>query len=192
MPVVGKCGRKPATDSWRRRKFHPRCPARAARVGWNTSDVPAVVEVVGLIGSNLDRRHRNSHNVHGDPHALSYRSPRRHRAVRGSLGIVGASPDDPAPDPKPVRSDWSEEKLDAFAQAVAAVAEVEAIWRMRLTNAQTERQAQEFQDRMRAEVEEAIVSNGLSVETYNQIFEAARTNPEFRRELQKRADEAQE
>lgn len=109
-----------------------------------------------------------------------------------SIGAVGASPDDPVPDPKPVRTDWSAEKLDAFAQAVAAVAEVEAIWRMRLTNAQTERQAQEFRNRMRAEVEEAIVSNGLSVETYNRIFEAARANPGFQQDLQERIDEAQE
>jgi len=109
-----------------------------------------------------------------------------------SIGAVGASPDHPVPEPKPVRTDWSEEKLDAFAQAVAAVTEIKAIWRMRLTNARTERQAQEFQDRMRAEVEKAIVSNGLSVETYNQIFETARTNPEFQRDLQKRIDEAQE
>jgi hypothetical protein len=107
-----------------------------------------------------------------------------------SIGAVGASPDDPGP--KAVRTDWSAEKLDAFAQAVAAVAEVEAIWRMRLTNAQTERQAQEFRNRMRAEVEEAIVSNGLSVETYNQIFEAAQAKPEFQRDLQERIDEAQE
>lgn len=107
-----------------------------------------------------------------------------------SIGSVGASPDDP--DPKPVRTDWSEEKLDAFAQAVAAVAEAEAIWRMRLTNAQTERQAQEFRERMQAEIEEAIVSNGLSVETYNRIFEAARAKPEFQRDLQERIDGAQE
>lgn len=106
-----------------------------------------------------------------------------------SIGAVGASPDDP--DPKPVRTDWSEDKLDAFAQAVAAVAEVEAIWRMRLTNAQTERQAQEFRERMQAEIEEAIVSNGLSVETYNRIFEAARAKPEFQRKLQERVEEAQ-
>ena len=107
-----------------------------------------------------------------------------------SIGAVGASPDDP--DPKPVRTDWSAEKLDAFAQAVAAVAEVEAIWRMRLTNAQTERQAQEFRERMRAEVEEAIVSNGLSVETYDRIFEAARAKPEFQQDLRERIDGAQE
>ena len=113
-------------------------------------------------------------------------------ALLGAIGIVGASPDDPVPDPKPVRTGWSEERLDAFAQAVAAVAEVEAIWRMRLTNAQTERQAQEFQDRMREAVEEAIVNQGLSVETYNRIFEAARAHPEFQRDLQQRIDEAQE
>ena len=109
-----------------------------------------------------------------------------------SIGAVGASPDHPVPEAKPVRTDWSEEKLDAFAQAVAAVAEVKAIWRMRLTNAQTERQAQEFQDRMREAVEEAIVNQGLSVETYNRIFEAARARPEFQRDLQQRIDEAQE
>lgn len=108
------------------------------------------------------------------------------------MGAVGASPDEPVPDTKPVRTDWSNEKLDAFAQAVAAVAEVEAIWRMRLSNAQTERQAEEFRNRMRAEVEEAIVTNGLSVETYNRIFKAARANREFRSHLQERIDEAQQ
>jgi hypothetical protein len=109
-----------------------------------------------------------------------------------SIGAVSASPDETVPDPKPVRTDWDDGKLDAFAQAVAAVAEVEAIWRMRLTNAQTERQAREFQERMRAEVEEAIVSNGLSVETYKRIFQAARANPEFKRDLQKRIEKARE
>ena len=45
---------------------------------------------------------------------------------------------------------------------------------------------------MQAEVEEAIVSNGLSVETYRRIFEAARANPEFQQDLQERIDGAQE
>lgn len=90
-----------------------------------------------------------------------------------------------------IRTDWSTRQLDAFAAAVVAVGEARALWRMRIANADTVQQAEAFRARMIAEIESEIAANGLTVETYNKIFTAARADPRLYREIEDRIDKVE-
>lgn len=88
-------------------------------------------------------------------------------------------------------SEFSNDQLDSFADAVVEVNPLIEQWNQRIQTAENEQQAQELSQQARAEVVETIEGNGLEVETYNQIVEAAQNDPDLREDLKSRIEQQQ-
>ncbi len=93
-----------------------------------------------------------------------------------SIEAVGGSPEDPVPGSKPVRADWSEEKLDAFVQAVAAVTEVKAFVRQ-YARARRERTTAALVAQNQEAIRTAIREGGLTLSGFDAIQRAVQGDP---------------
>jgi len=101
-----------------------------------------------------------------------------------ALGLAAA--------PAMAQQQFSEQQLDAFAETVVAVNPLIMDWNQKIQAAQSEQEKQQLAEQARAQVVSAIEDGGLSVETYNQIAQAAQNDPELRQDIQARLPEPPE
>ena len=85
---------------------------------------------------------------------------------------------DPAPNP-------SEQKLDAAAAAIQRVASLKQDYQQRIAAAPPAQQERIAEEAVNA-LAKAVTDQGLSVDEYTSILEAAQTNPEVREKIRQR------
>ncbi len=79
--------------------------------------------------------------------------------------------------------DVTEEELDQVAEAYKAVTEVREKFQDELGQVEDPERAQELQEEAGQEMVEAVEAQGLDVQTYNQVMEAAQVDEELRNQL---------
>lgn len=82
--------------------------------------------------------------------------------------------------------DFTETQLDSFAETVVAVNPLIMDWNQKIQQAESEEQAKSLAEEAKAEVVSTIEDGGLTVETYNQIAQAAQNDPELRKQIEDR------
>jgi hypothetical protein len=92
-------------------------------------------------------------------------------------GVIGAAR---------AQNDFAAAKLDAFIAAAITVDALVAGWMPRINEAASQEQSNELQKQARAEIVAAIErAEGITLEEYQQIGQAARSDPEFSTRLRK-------
>jgi GTP1/Obg family GTP-binding protein len=83
------------------------------------------------------------------------------------------------------QNDFAPAKLDAFAAAAAAVNTLGRQWMTRIESAGSEEEAAQMRQQARSEMVAVIEeTNGISLEEYKQIAQAAQSDPELRSQLE--------
>lgn len=88
-----------------------------------------------------------------------------------------------------VKTDWSEQKLDAFAEASVAINEMQSKWQERISNAESQEKQAEIRQEANEAVTGTIEDSGLSPKEYNQIYQAARQDQELYEDLMTRIED---
>jgi hypothetical protein len=84
------------------------------------------------------------------------------------------------PSPPPMQqTEFSQNQLESFASATVKVRDIRSKWQSQMQSADSAEKAKEFQSQANVEMVNAVEANGLTVETYNAIATAARSNPEL-------------
>lgn len=78
----------------------------------------------------------------------------------------------------PAQADFSQDELESFAKASLEVDRLNQKWVDQIAQAESEEEGQEMRNQAVEEMSQAIRDEGLTVETYNNIFAAAENNPE--------------
>ena len=81
------------------------------------------------------------------------------------------------------QTSYDEQTLRSFAVALAEVQEIAADWRPQIEAAAPE-QAEELRQQANAEMVEAVERNALSVEAYNDIWQAAEADTQLRARIE--------
>lgn len=76
-------------------------------------------------------------------------------------------------------SDFTRDQLEAFAAASLRVEELNAEWMPRLSEAETPAENNEMRSTAMQEMKEAVREEGLSIDEYNGIFDAAQRDPQI-------------
>ncbi len=84
--------------------------------------------------------------------------------------------------------DVSDAELDQVADAYQAVTEVRERFQQELGEVSAPEKAQELQQQAGEEMVEAVEAQGLDVQTYNQVMEAAQVDEELRNQLLERLE----
>ena len=78
------------------------------------------------------------------------------------------------------QSSFSEQKLEAFVAAAVAVTELSEEWKQRIGEAGSEEKAEELRQQANQELVAAVEgTDGITVEEYKDISEAARDDPQL-------------
>jgi hypothetical protein len=105
-----------------------------------------------------------------------------------------AAPQDAAPPADGAAQSYSDEEVDAFADAVTAAAAVDEQWRPRIEAAGDVEEAQELMVQSQTEMVAAVEETGITDNDYNEIYAQAQTDPALADRilaaLQERTDEA--
>lgn len=83
----------------------------------------------------------------------------------------------------PAQADYSQKELESFAKASLAVDRINSKWTKQIAEAQSEEETKEMRQEAISEMSSAIEDEGLTVKTYNSIFDAAERNPEIARRI---------
>ena len=75
-----------------------------------------------------------------------------------------------------IKTDWSEEKLDAFAAASVEISDKQAEWRQRIANAETREKRADLREQANKDIKSKIEDQGLSPKEYSQIHQAAQSD----------------
>jgi hypothetical protein len=89
----------------------------------------------------------------------------------------------PSPGPSTSAPDLSDQKLSATATAMERVASLQKDYRQRLAEAEAPAEKERIVAEANKELTKAVAEQGLSVEEYTSILDAARDNPEIRDKL---------
>src|SRR5882762_3090763 len=89
----------------------------------------------------------------------------------------------PPSGPSTSAPDLSDQKLSATAAAMERVVSVQRDYRQRMAEAEAPTEKQRILARANEELTKAVTEQGLSVEEYTSILDAARGNPEIRDKL---------
>lgn len=76
------------------------------------------------------------------------------------------------------QAEFNRDELESFAQASLRVEEINEKWMARIAEADTAEESQELRNQAIEEMTDAVRDEGLDVETYNRIYDAAERNPE--------------
>lgn len=90
----------------------------------------------------------------------------------------------------PAAAEYGEEELRAFAQASLEVQELNDKWIPRLSEAESQEEAQQLRSQATSEMAEAIQDEGLSLEDYNAIYDQARQDAELASQIRSYQQEA--
>lgn len=83
------------------------------------------------------------------------------------------------PPPPMQQAEFSQNQLESFASATLKVRDIRSKWQSQMQSADSDEKAKEFQTQANVEMVNAVEANGLTVETYNAIATAARSNPDL-------------
>ncbi len=89
------------------------------------------------------------------------------------------------------KTDWSEEKLDAFAAASVEISEKQAEWRQRVANAKTQQKRADLREQANQDIKSTIEDQGLSPKEYSRIHQAAQSDDTLYDELMSRIQDKQ-
>jgi hypothetical protein len=106
------------------------------------------------------------------------------------LGLAGAAPaaaqsPGPAPEAAPKAKAFSANDLQSFARAAVKVKKLNEVYMPKLQAAETPEEQQAVRRDATAKMAEAVEKEGLSVDKYNEIYLAARSDPEVADEVNK-------
>lgn len=90
----------------------------------------------------------------------------------------------PATAQQSVPTEVSQEELAAFAAANQRIQELRQEWMPKISEAETSEENLEIRQRATEEMATAVQDEGLTVEQYNQIANAAQNDPEVMQQLQ--------
>ncbi len=113
---------------------------------------------------------------------IANRLARAAAALALTLGLAAA--------PAMAQQQFSDQQLDAFAETVVAVNPLIMDWNQKIQSAQSEQEKQQLAEQARTQVVSVIEDGGLSIETYNQIAQAAQNDPDLRQDIQERLPES--
>ena len=88
------------------------------------------------------------------------------------------------------QTEFSQNQLESFASATLKVRDIRSKWQSQMQSADSDEKAKEFQTQANVEMVNAVESNGLTVETYNAIATAARSNPDLANRITKLLEKA--
>ena len=110
-----------------------------------------------------------------------------------TLGAAGAATaQDTAPEPRP-ESAITDDKLSAFVSAAINVSEVSASYRQQIDTAQDEATRQRLRNEQTAAMVDAVEqTNGITVEEYVAIGEAAQVDASLNQRITERLEETSE
>ncbi len=112
-------------------------------------------------------------------------------ATGGAALAQTEAPPAPMQQQAPAAQDFSDETLRSFAVAFLEVDQINRTYTPQLEQAESPEQQQEIQQRASAEMVEAVEgSEGISVQEYTSIMQAAQANPELAQKLTEYIGEA--
>ena len=85
-----------------------------------------------------------------------------------------------------VKTDWSEQKLDAFAAASVAISEKQAEWRQRIAESDSRDKQADLRKQANKDIKGTIEDKGLSPQDYSRIHRSAQQNDDLYEELMTR------
>jgi hypothetical protein len=100
-----------------------------------------------------------------------------------STATVNVLAQSPQPGPSTSAPDLSDQKLSATAAAMERVASLQRNYRQRLAATEAPAEKERIVAEANNELTKAVTEQGLSVEEYTSILDAARDNPEVRDKL---------
>lgn len=87
---------------------------------------------------------------------------------------------------KQIKTDWSEQKLDAFAAASVAISEKQSEWRQRIADADSQEKQADLREKANKDIKGTIEDKGLSPQEYSRIHRSAQQNDDLYEELMTR------
>lgn len=117
---------------------------------------------------------------------MSIQTP--HKLICGAacaLMVLGFAPSaiaqeqDPNAQEAPAQTDYSHGELESFAKASLEVEQINQKWVEQIAKAESAEEGQSMRNQAVEEMSQAIRGQGLDVETYNSIYDAAENNPEI-------------
>jgi len=103
-----------------------------------------------------------------------------------SIPTVNVLAQSPPPGPSTSAPDLSDQKLSATAAAMERVASLQRNYRQRLAETEAPAEKERIVAEANNELTKAVTEQGLSVDEYTSILDAARDNPEIRDKLLQR------
>ena len=100
-----------------------------------------------------------------------------------SIPTVNVRAQAPSPSPSISARDLSDQKLDAVATALQRVASLRKDYGQRIAEAEAPAEKERIVAEANKELAKAVTEQGLSVDEYASILDAARDNPEVREKL---------
>jgi hypothetical protein len=107
-------------------------------------------------------------------------------AVAGGLMLAAAPPvaaQDTTTQPAPAATNFSQDKLESFADAVVKVDQIGRKWVPEIQKAPDQQTATDLREKANAEMVAAVESEGLTTDEYNKIYLAARSDPDLNKRI---------
>lgn len=88
-------------------------------------------------------------------------------------------------------AEYSQEELEAFAAATQKVQQLNQKWIPQISQAETAEENAQMRERAMQEMAAAVRDEGLTVEEYNEIFDAAQQDPEVMQQIEQHRESLQ-
>lgn len=110
----------------------------------------------------------------------------------GLIAVQPAAAQDAVPQQQQTApADYSEEQLESFAAAAQRVQELNGKWVPQIAEAQDESESAQMRQQALQEMEQAVRDEGLTVQEYNGIYDAAQRDPEVMQKIESHRQESQ-
>lgn len=94
-----------------------------------------------------------------------------------------AAPQQGAPSQAAPAADFSDAKLESYAEAVVGIQQVNQKWQTEMNAAQSQEEADKIREQSFTEMEKVVQDKGLTVQEYNDITVAAQSNPDLNQKI---------
>lgn len=111
--------------------------------------------------------------------------------ILGVLALVTAVFAFGYPQPGQAQVSVTDQKIASYASAAIEVENLRGAWSKRIVAAESESEQAELRQQANDEMVNAVKEEGLSVEEYNSITEAAQQDPDLRSQITKEIEAAQ-
>ena len=113
-------------------------------------------------------------------------------AMAVALGITQpAAAQDTVPQQQTAPANYSDEQLESFAAAAQRVQELNGKWVPQIAEAQSESEGAQMRQQALQAMEQAVRDEGLTVQEYNGIYDAAQRDPEVMQKIESHRQGAQ-